>query len=168
MLVSLTQSLQTYSHSLHLSIVTGLAECVSVAGPLLGGGHSLLQGQHGYSLDGLVSARVVLASGKVMEASRTKNADLFWALQGAGHNFGIVTALQVKTYDIPSNWTVYSLVFTTDKIEALFSLINEFEEPTIERPTKLALTGVFARIPAVDPVNVSRARQHVCQILTLH
>lgn len=127
---------------------------MSVAGPLLGGGHSLLQNQHGYSLDGLVSARVVLASGKVVEASRTTNADLFWALQGAGHNFGIVTSLEVQTYDIPSNWTVYSLVFTTDKVEALFQLINEFEEPAMKRPAKLALTGVFVRIPAVDPINV--------------
>ncbi|KAB2104140.1 hypothetical protein AG0111_0g7602 [Alternaria gaisen] len=133
--------------------VTGLSACVSVAGPLLGGGHSLLQNQHGYSLDGLVSARVVLASGKVVEASRTTNADLFWALEGAGHNFGIVTSLEVQTYDIPSNWTVYSLVFTTDKVEALFRLINEFEEPAMKRPAKLALTGVFVRIPAVDPIN---------------
>ncbi|KAG9186256.1 hypothetical protein G6011_02812 [Alternaria panax] len=133
--------------------VTGLAECVSVAGPLLGGGHSLLQNQYGYSLDGLVSARVVLASAKVVEASRTKNADLFWALQGAGHNFGIVTSVEVKTYDIPSNWTVYSLVFGTEKVEALFSLINEFEEPATKRPAKLALTGVFVRIPTVDPIN---------------
>jgi FAD/FMN-containing dehydrogenase len=128
---------------------------VSVAGPLLGGGHSLLQNQYGYSLDGLVSARVVLASGKIVEASRVEHADLFWALQGAGHNFGIVTSLEVKTYDIPSNWTIYSLVFATDKIEALFSLINEFEEPATKRPAKLALTGVFVRIPTIDPVSVS-------------
>jgi FAD/FMN-containing dehydrogenase len=102
---------------------------------------------------------VVLASGKVVEASRTKNADLFWALQGAGHNFGILTSLEVKTYDIPSNWTVYSLVFATDKVEALFSLINELEEPATKRPTKLALTGVFVRIPAVDPINVRTGPQ---------
>ncbi|KAF2124492.1 FAD-binding domain-containing protein [Dothidotthia symphoricarpi CBS 119687] len=133
--------------------VTALAECVSVAGPLLGGGHSLLQGQHGYVLDNLVSARVVLASGKSVEASRTKNADLFWALQGAGHNFGILTSFVVKTYNIPSDWTVYSLVYTTDKLEALFSLINEFETSSNHRPSKLALTGVFVRIPGIDPNN---------------
>jgi len=151
-----------------LSLVTGLGECVSVAGPLLGGGHSLLQNQYGYSLDGLVSARVIVASGKVVEASRTKNADLFWALQGAGHQFGIVTSLEVKTYDIPSNWTVYSIIFPSDKVEALFSLVNEFEEPSTERSAKLALTGVFVRIPAVDPGNVSKGLQHACQILTFH
>ncbi|RMZ73654.1 6-hydroxy-D-nicotine oxidase [Pyrenophora seminiperda CCB06] len=133
--------------------VTGLCECTSVVGPLLGGGHSVLQGQHGYSLDGLVSARVVTATGKLVEASRTKNADLFWALQGAGHNFGILTSFEVKAYDVPSTWTIYSLVFSNDKLESLFKLINEFEGPSIKRSAKLVLTGAFAKIPAVDPVN---------------
>ena len=66
-----------------------------------------------------------------------------------------MTSLEVKTFDIPSNWTVYSLIFPSDKVESLFSLINKFEEPSTPRPAKLAFTGVFARIPAVDPVNVS-------------
>jgi hypothetical protein len=111
---------------------------------------------------------VVLASGEIVEASHTKYPDLFWALRGAGHNFGIVTSLEVQTYDVPSNWTVYSLVFATDKVEALFSLINEFEQPSTKRPTKLALTGVFVRIPEVDPVNVSTAPQCVYHTLTFY
>jgi FAD/FMN-containing dehydrogenase len=97
----------------------------------------------------------VTADGKVVVASKTQNADLFWALQGAGHNFGILTSLEVKTYDIPSNWTVYSLIYTTEKLEKLFTLINQFEDPATKRPAKLALTGVFAKIPAIDNVNVS-------------
>ncbi|KAJ4318684.1 hypothetical protein N0V94_004301 [Neodidymelliopsis sp. IMI 364377] len=133
--------------------VTGLAECVSVAGPLLGGGHSLLQNQYGFALDNLISARVVLASGKVVEASRKRNADLFWALQGAGHNFGIVTSLVVKTYDIPSNWRVYTLIYTTERLEKLFSLINSCEEHGMRRSAKLALTGIFIKLPDVDPIN---------------
>lgn len=135
--------------------MTGLCECTSLAGPLLGGGHSFLQGQYGYAVDGLVSARVVLANGQVVTASRTQNADLFWALQGAGHNFGILTSLEVKVYDVPSTWTVYSLVFLHDKVEALYDLVNKFEEPSSRRPAKLAMTGAFLRVPAVDLENVS-------------
>jgi FAD/FMN-containing dehydrogenase len=135
--------------------VTGLCECTSLAGPLLGGGHSFLQGQYGYAVDGLVSARVVLASGKVVTASRTQNAGLFWALQGAGHNFGILASLEVKVYDVPSNWTVYSLVFLHDKLEALYSLVNKFEEPSSKCSTKLSKTGAILRVPAIDIKNVS-------------
>lgn len=138
-----------------MATVTGLAECVSFAGPLLGGGHSLLQGQHGFSLDNLVSARIVLGNGTLVEASETKDSDLFWALRGAGHNFGILTSLEVKVYDIPSTWTVYSLIFGSGQLASLFTLINKFEDPSTQRPAKLALTGVFVRIPAVDANNVS-------------
>lgn len=123
----------------------------------MGGGHSLLQNQYGYALDNLVSARVVLANGTLVEASSSKNTDLFWALRGAGHNFGIVTSYIVKAYDVPSTWTVYSLIFTTDKLESVFSLINKFEDPSTPRPTKLALTGVFARIPGIDASSVSHS-----------
>ena len=123
----------------------------------MGAGHSLLQAQHGFSLDNIVSAKIVLANGTVTEASGDNNSDLFWALRGAGHNFGIVTSLVLKIYDIPppKQWTVYSLVFTQDKLEDLFTLINKFEEPSTPRPPQLALTGVFARVPDVDPDYVS-------------
>ncbi|KAF2002674.1 FAD-binding domain-containing protein [Amniculicola lignicola CBS 123094] len=133
--------------------VTGLAECVSVIGPLLGGGHSLLQGKYGYALDNLISARVVLSDGSVAEASSSKNPDLFWALKGAGHNFGIVTSYVVKAFDIKTDWTVYSLIYTEDKLEALFALINKHEDGSIKRPVELALTGVFVRIPGIDVTN---------------
>ncbi|KAJ4340395.1 hypothetical protein N0V95_007508 [Ascochyta clinopodiicola] len=133
--------------------VTGLSECVSVAGPLLGGGHSLLQNQYGYALDNLVSARVVIASGELIEVSNEKNANLFWALRGAGHNFGIMTSLVLKTFDVLSNWTVHTFVYTTDKLEELFDLINDFENPGTQRSKRLALTGVFIKLPDVDPVN---------------
>jgi FAD/FMN-containing dehydrogenase len=128
---------------------------VSVIGPLLGGGHSLLQGQFGYALDNLVSARVVLADGSLVEASASKNSDLFWALRGAGHNFGIVTSYVVNAYDIKTDWTVYSLIYQQDKLEALFTLINKHEDGSLSRPKELALTGVFVRIPSIDGNNVS-------------
>jgi hypothetical protein len=130
--------------------VTGLCECVSVIGPLLGGGHSYLQNQHGFALDNLESARVVLANGTLAEAS-PQNPDLFWALRGAGHNFGVVTSFQMKVYDIPDNdqWTIFSFMFKQDQLEALYKLVNTIDDPAT-RPGKLMLTGVFVRIPDMD------------------
>lgn len=142
--------------SADFTIATGLCECTSVAGPLLGGGHGFLQGQYGYVLDNLVSARVVTASGELVEVSAVKNSDLFWALRGAGHNFGIMTSFEMKIYDIPSNWTAYSIVFASDKTEALFDLVNKFEEPSSNRPAKLALTAAVIKLPQIDPIDVSR------------
>jgi FAD/FMN-containing dehydrogenase len=120
----------------------------------MGGGHSMLQAKHGFSLDNIVSARVVLANGTAVTASKTKNPDLFWAIRGAGHNFGIVTSMVLNVYDIQQNWTVYSLIFTQDKIEKLFALVNEIDAKST-RPSNMFLTGVGVRIPGFDATNVS-------------
>ncbi|KAL4976005.1 hypothetical protein BDW66DRAFT_151352 [Aspergillus desertorum] len=79
--------------------VHGLCECVSIMSPLLGGGHSVLQGDHGFAAGNLVSARVALHDGTVVTASATENEDLFWGLRGAGYNLGIVLEFEIKAYD---------------------------------------------------------------------
>ncbi|KAF2492995.1 FAD-binding domain-containing protein [Lophium mytilinum] len=129
--------------------VTGLCECVSVIGPLMGGGHSMLQNQHGFSLDNIVSANVVLANGTALTASNTSHADLFWALRGAGHNFAVVTSMKLAIYDITSNWTVYSLIYDQSKLETLLPVINE-QDSSPTRPAKLFFTGVWTRVPPID------------------
>jgi FAD/FMN-containing dehydrogenase len=160
MLVCSKHIFEYITNHLFTLLVTGVCECVSLAGPLLGGGHGVLQGQHGFAVDNLVSASVVLANGTLVKASKTVNKDLFWAIQGAGHNFGILTSLEVKTYDIPGNWTVYQMIFSAEKVEALASLVNKLEEPSSKRSSKLVLNGVYARIPAIDATNVSQSWLH--------
>lgn len=71
--------------------VTGACECVSLLGPGLGGGHGWLQGRHGLVSDNFVSMNIVLADGTTKFVDAQSEPDLWWALQGAGHNFGIVT-----------------------------------------------------------------------------
>jgi hypothetical protein len=44
-------------------LATGACLCTRIMGPLLGGGHGLLQGQHGLLTDQLIKARIVLANG---------------------------------------------------------------------------------------------------------
>lgn len=130
---------------------------MSVIGPLLGGGHGLLQNQYGFALDNIVSANVILANGTTAVASNSKNGDLFWALRGAGQNFGVVTSFRLKAYDVPAEkWTVYSLIYSSDNLEKLFELVNTLDAPGNIRPAKLFTAGVLIRVPDVD-ANVSSA-----------
>lgn len=45
---------------------------------------SWLSGRYGLTIDNLVRAEVCLADGRIVEASEKSNADLFWAIRGAG------------------------------------------------------------------------------------
>ncbi|KAJ7034037.1 FAD-dependent oxygenase [Mycena alexandri] len=130
--------------------VTGQCECTSLAGPLLGGGHGLLQGRYGLMIDQLVEARVVLADGSLVTASNEENPDLFWALRGAGHNFGIVTQVKFKVYDVPKDnqWVVAILTFTEDKLEKIIELANDIKDGL--QPVELINMIWVLRIPGTE------------------
>ncbi|KAJ4298229.1 hypothetical protein N0V90_006128 [Kalmusia sp. IMI 367209] len=120
----------------------------------MGGGHSLLQSQFGFSLDNthitVLSANVVLANGTSVHTSSTTHPDLFWALRGAGHNFGVVTSFTMRTYPIPSTYSIYTLIYTKDKLKGLFSLVNDIDSPPGTRDPKLFLNGLLLRSAAFD------------------
>lgn len=79
-------------------VPVGSCPSVGLVGAALGGGFGGHGRLHGLTCDALVSAEVVLASGDVVEASEDREADLFWALRGAGGgNFGVVTRATFRT-----------------------------------------------------------------------
>lgn len=70
-----------------------------VGGYLQGGGHSILSTAYGLAADNLLQYEVVTADGRHLNASRTENSDLFWALSGGGGGtYAIVVSATVKAY----------------------------------------------------------------------
>ena len=74
----------------------GVVGSTGVAGLTFGGGIGHLTAQHGLTCDHLVGADVVTPDGAVIHASADENADLLWALRGAGGNFGVATGLEFR------------------------------------------------------------------------
>ncbi len=52
-----------------------------------------------------MQATVVTARGEILTTSTTENADLFWAIRGAGCNFGVVTEFVLRLH--PQRRTVF-------------------------------------------------------------
>jgi hypothetical protein len=129
-------------------------------GIMLGGGHGYLQGLYGLPADQILEARVVLADGNSVTASAKSNHDLFWALRGAGHNFGIVTGLKYKVYERFPEWTEIRMLFKEDKLEEVFKLSNNYIEKN-DHPAELILWYTFMRRPKIDPSSVSSAHLHI-------
>ncbi|HEY7599516.1 MAG TPA: FAD-binding oxidoreductase [Candidatus Limnocylindrales bacterium] len=64
---------------------------VGLGGLIPGGGIGWLVRRQGLTIDSLLAAEVVTASGDLVTADAAEHADLFWALRGGGGNFGIVS-----------------------------------------------------------------------------
>lgn len=91
----------------------------------LGGGHGLLEGQYGLVIDNIIHLNVVLADGTAIGVNATSYPDLWWAMRGAGHNFGIVTSAQLKVHGRTTDtWHWHNYWWTGDKLEAIFEAIN--------------------------------------------
>ena len=85
--------------------LSGSSPDVGVAGYMLGGGLSWLSRRFGFAADSLLRAQVVLVDGRIVTASRDEHPELFWALRGGGGNFGIVTSLEFRLYEVPTVWS---------------------------------------------------------------
>ena len=78
----------------------GTVSTTGIAGLTLGGGQSWLTSKYGFAIDNLLSADIVTVDGTLRTASPFQHEDLFWALRGAGHNFGAVTCLEYRLHPL--------------------------------------------------------------------
>jgi hypothetical protein len=111
-----------------LATVGGTVNHTGVGGLTLGGGYGYLTGKHGLTIDNLLSVEVVLASGEVVTASKSENEDLFWAIRGAGQNFGVVTKFTFQGYPQENPVFAGPLVFPPTALPKIVEFMNKFHE----------------------------------------
>ena len=132
-------------------------------GAALGGGLGRYQGFYGLLADNIVDADLVLADGSTITVSDSSHSDLFWALKGAGHNFGIVTRFTLKTYESPvQDWYFAQFVFTQDKLETFVAAVNKMMNNGTQ-PKELMNYFVYAWNPAISTTEVIRRVHRIQQ-----
>ncbi|KIA75778.1 hypothetical protein HK57_00392 [Aspergillus ustus] len=136
---------------------TGSSGCVGFAGVGLGGGFGRYQGQYGLVSDNFVNLNVILADGSAIQVNETgSHSDLFWAMKGAGHNFAIVTSVEVRIY--PRNietWHYHNYIWTQGQLETVFETLNRFQGVGQIPPLMGTNFGQFSVEPSTnetDPV----------------
>ena len=122
-----------------LTVPSGSCPSVGIGGLALGGGHGLAGRRFGLTSDNLLAARVVTADGRVRHVDADTNEDLFWACRGGGGgNFGIVTALTLRTHRAPgAAW--FSVSWPWSQAEEALAAWQRFAP---EAPP--ALTSIFS------------------------
>ncbi|OOO09330.1 FAD linked oxidase domain-containing protein [Aspergillus oryzae] len=120
-----------YPHldQLGLSVAGGRAGQVGVGGLTTGGGISYFSPRYGWTCDTVTNFEVVLANGTIVNANEHENPELLIALRGGSNNFGVVTRVDLKTFEQGPIWggTVYHSVDTYQEQLEAFAGVNSAE-----------------------------------------
>lgn len=76
----------------------GNGNTIGVIPYCLGGGIGVAAGLMGFACDNMLSAKIILADGRLVLADDEHYPDLFWAIKGAGFYFGVVLEITLRTY----------------------------------------------------------------------
>lgn len=127
-----------------LATVGGTVNHTGVGGLTVGGGYGWLTSKYGLTIDNLVQAELVLANGDIVICSESQNSDLFWAIRGAGSNFGPVTSFVFKAY--PQTNPVWSglLVFPPPTLPAIIDATKQWAKQAGENESAMV---IFASPP---------------------
>jgi FAD/FMN-containing dehydrogenase len=131
-----------------LAAVLPTVSSVGVAGATLGGGSGYLSPKFGLSLDNLVAVELVTADGRLVRASEREHPDLFWAMRGAGANFGVATSLQFRLHPVGPEVLAGQIMYPFERAGELLRFFRDYSAGT---PAELQCYPFMFRIPPVEP-----------------
>lgn len=132
-----------------LAFPTGSASVVGISGSTLGGGLGWMRRKHGAGFDALRAVELVTADGTVRTVSPESDPDLFWALCGAGPNFGVVTELTFELYETSPIVPALGVFYPFDDAE---EVLERFRELTVEAPDSLSTMLLNTHVPPLPDI----------------
>ncbi|TVY74578.1 Bifunctional solanapyrone synthase [Fusarium oxysporum f. sp. cubense] len=124
-----------------VAAVGGRASVVGVGGFITGGGYSFHSNVKGFACDQVVNFEVVLADGKIVDANRRENPDLWKALKGGSGNVGFVTRIDQRVVNSNQLWGGF-VVFDLAQRDAVFNAYIKFVEANEEDAASQLIVSV--------------------------
>ncbi|EWZ79321.1 hypothetical protein FOXG_12527 [Fusarium oxysporum f. sp. lycopersici 4287] len=124
-----------------VAAVGGRASVVGVGGFVTGGGYSFHTNVKGFACDQVVNFEVVLADGKIVNANRKQNPDLWKALKGGSGNVGFVTRIDQRVVSSNQLWGGF-IVFDLAQRHAVFDTYIKFVEVNEEDAASQLIVSV--------------------------
>ena len=131
-----------------LAALAGSSPDVGVVGYSLGGGTGWLGRKLGLAANSVTAIELVTADGRLVRADEHEHSDLFWALRGGGGNFGVVTAMEFRLYDLPSI-VGGAMIWPAERAR---EVLHAWREWTATAPDEVTTSARIMNIPDMEGV----------------
>jgi FAD/FMN-containing dehydrogenase len=131
-----------------LATTGGVVSATGVAGLTLHGGMGHLRRKYGLSIDNLLSVDIVTADGQIRTASEEENEDLFWAVRGAGSNFGVVTSFEFKLHPVGPEVFLCAPLYAAEDAPTILPKWRDFMSTA---PDEISSIALFWSVPEGFP-----------------
>jgi FAD/FMN-containing dehydrogenase len=147
-----------------LAPLAGAAPSVGAVSYTLGGGLSPLGRRYGFAADHVRAIEVVTADGELRRVTAETHRDLFWAMRGAGSNFGVVTSLEIDLMTVPDLYGG-GLFFPG---EARSAVLAAFARCALAAPDSLSLSVAVLTFPDAPVLPSALRGRHCCHVRVTH
>jgi FAD/FMN-containing dehydrogenase len=145
-----------------LAFPIGHCPAVRMSGFLLSGGIGWNFNAWGPSCFSIDAARIVTVDGSLVLATANENADLLWAVRGAGPGFfGVVTEYTVNVFPAPRVIMTSNFYYPLELAEEIGEWAGRIAH---EQPKQVELTTVIAAAPAEIADRCQSANGFACLI----
>ncbi|KAF7854228.1 hypothetical protein EAF04_010525 [Stromatinia cepivora] len=127
-----------------LAVSGGRVADIGVGGFITGGGLSYFGPAYGFGCDTVVNYEIVLADGKIANANNQENTDLFTALKGGSNNFGIVTRVDLKPFELTDYFGGQIFYLGTETPKLLDAFAEYSSSPDLDTRSFVLLTTLYA------------------------
>ena len=154
------QSAELIHHASEHGLAFPVAHCptVPMSGYLLCGGLGWNSNAWGSACANVSAIEMVTAEGALVVATRDQNADLYWAVRGAGPGFfAVVTRYHLRLYPLPGAIASSTYFFPAAALENVTELVDSLYG-TLRHEVELSL------VIATPPAALDLAHEKVCVV----
>ena len=146
-----------------LAGVIGWMRGTGIGGVNLNGGFGMLSSKLGWGADTILELELVTPEGEVLRVAPDENPDLFWALRGAGSNFGVVTWIKQRLCPVPEQVLAGMLIYDEQQAPKVLRILRDF---VMEAPDDLTLWASYTVVPE-DPAYPKEMHGRPAFVVTL-
>ncbi|MFP3989009.1 FAD-binding oxidoreductase [Streptomyces sp. E11-3] len=132
-----------------MAVPSGIVTHTGLAGLTLGGGIGWLMRKYGLTVDQLLSVDMVTADGTFVTASEAREPELFWAVRGAGSNFGVVTEFEFRLNPVGPTVVAGPILWPMEEAP---SVLRFYRDWITDVPDELTTVVVHRKAPPLAAI----------------